>query len=212
MVASYTQLLARRYQGRLDQNADEFIAFAVEGVTRMQRLINDLLAYSRIGRLTQNIVEVPASHALEAALSNLSTLIAETEAQITHDALPALRADPSQLMQLFQNLVGNALKFRREGEPAKVHVGVQREGGEWVFSVRDNGIGIEPKHFERIFVIFQRLNARENYPGTGIGLAVAKRIIERHGGRIWIESTPGVGTTMFFSLPARNARTTSERP
>src|SRR6185312_7886768 len=201
MVASYVQLIERRYKDKLDDNAREFIQFAVEGVTRMRRLIEDLLAYSRVGTRGRPLAPVDVTALVATAEKNLEQAIAESGAQITRDELPQLLADEGQLVQVFQNLIGNAVKLRREDVP-RVHVGARRQGAEWIFSVQDNGIGIEPEYFERIFVIFQRLNPREIYPGTGIGLAITKKIVERHGGRIWVESTPGVGSTVFFTLPA----------
>jgi PAS domain S-box-containing protein len=201
MVASYVQLLERRYKDKLDDNARDFIGFAVEGVTRMRRLIEDLLAYSRVGTRGQAPAPVGAAAAVATAQKNLERAIAESGAEITRDPLPEVLADEGQLVQVFQNLMGNAIKFRRQ-EPPRVHIGVRRDGGDWIFSVRDNGIGIEPEYFERIFVIFQRLNPREIYPGTGIGLAIAKKIVERHGGRIWVESAPGQGSTISFTLQA----------
>ena len=200
MVASYVQLIERRYKDKLDDNAREFIQFAVEGVTRMRRLIEDLLAYSRVGTRGRAPVSVDVAAIVSTAEKNLQQAITESGAEITRDELPQILADEGQLVQVFQNLIGNAIKFRRE-DPPRLHLGARRQGGEWIFSVRDNGIGIEPEYFERIFVIFQRLNPREIYPGTGIGLAITKKIVERHGGRIWVESTPGVGSTVSFSLP-----------
>jgi PAS domain S-box-containing protein len=201
MVSSYTQLLARRYKGRLDADADEFIAYTVDGVTQMQTLISDLLTYSRVGSQGRPPTATPVTPALDRALANLQLAIQESAAVITHDPLPEVMADQVQLIQLFQNLVGNAVKFRRD-EPPRVHISARREGQEWVFAITDNGIGIESEFFERIFVIFQRLHPRAKYAGTGIGLTICKRIIERHGGRIWVESQPGRGSTFFFSLPA----------
>ncbi|OJH37436.1 GAF domain-containing protein [Cystobacter ferrugineus] len=201
MVTSYTQLLARRYKGRLDSDADEFIAFAVDGVNRMQRLIQDLLAYSRVGTKGHEFKPVEAGQALEQAIANLKTLVDETGATITQGPLPRVMADDTQLTQLFQNLVGNALKFRGPA-PTRVRVDAERQGDSWRFTVTDNGIGIEPQYFERIFVIFQRLHNKEDYPGTGIGLAICKKIVERHGGRIGVESHPGQGTVFWFTLPA----------
>jgi len=199
MVASYVQLLQRRYTGQLDSDADEFIAYAVDGATRMQTLINDLLAYSRVG--TQGDPFSPSN--LETVFSDvtrsLERRIDESGATVTHDPLPTVTCDPTQIGQVFQNLIVNAIKFH-EGEPPRVHVSADRADGQWVFSVADNGIGIEPQYFERIFVIFQRLQARADYPGTGMGLAICKRIIERHGGRIWVESTFGQGSTFYFTL------------
>lgn len=201
MVASYTQLLARRYQGQLDADADEFIRYAVDGVTRMQRLIQDLLAYSRVGTRGRDLKPLDCGRALERALDNLRTAIQESGATVTVAPLPAVLGDESQLTQLFQNLVGNALKFHGEAPPC-VEVGAELQGPEVRFTVRDHGIGIEPQYFERIFVIFQRLHGKEEYAGTGIGLAICKKIVERHGGRIGVESRPGEGTTFWFTLPA----------
>jgi light-regulated signal transduction histidine kinase (bacteriophytochrome) len=201
MVRSYLQLLERRYKGKLGEDADEFIHFAVDGAARMHGLINDLLTYSRVGTRGKPFELADCNVALEEALMNLQTVIQEADAEITHDDLPAVMGDKVQLMQLFQNLLGNGIKFRREDARPKIHVGVERQDGEWVFSVRDNGIGIAPEHFERIFMIFQRLHGRSEYEGTGIGLAVCKKIVERHGGRIWVESEPGEGSTFHFTIP-----------
>jgi PAS domain S-box-containing protein len=209
MVASYTQLLARRYQGRLDQDADEFIGFAVGGVNRMQRLIQDLLTYSRVGTQGHVLKPIDSRAALERALGNLQASIDETGARVIQGGLPAVLADETQLTQLFQNLVSNALKFRGPSD-CRVLVEAEREGDQWRFTVEDNGIGIEPQYFERIFVIFQRLHSPEDYPGTGIGLAICKKIVERHGGRIGLDSQPGQGTTFWFTLPAAPA--TEGRP
>jgi signal transduction histidine kinase len=200
MVSSYTQLLAKRYKEKFDADADEFIGYVVDGVTRMQRLINDLLAYSRVGRRGEVFKPIDCGTVVEAALKNLKVAIEESGAVVTHDPLPTVMADGGQLGQLFQNLIGNALKFRNE-EPPRVHVTSERNGREWVFSVRDNGIGIDPQYAERIFMIFQRLHTREEYSGTGIGLAVCKKIVERHGGRIWVESKPGEGAIFHFTFP-----------
>jgi signal transduction histidine kinase len=201
MVASYTQMLGRRYQGRLDADADEFIRFAVEGVNRMKLLIQDLLDYSRVGRRSKELVPVPAAEVLDRSLADLRTQLAEAGGTVTYDALPVVTADRTQLGQLFTNLLSNALKFRRRDVAPRIHVSASQEGNHWVFSVRDNGIGIEPQYFERIFVLFQRLHTAAEYPGTGIGLAVCKKIVEGHGGRMRVESTPGQGTTFFFTLP-----------
>ena len=202
MVSSYMQLLSKRYQGRLDEDADEFIGFAVDGAKRMQNLINDLLTYSRVGTRGKPLVPTSCEEAIEEAQSNLQIAIEESNATITHETLPQIDGDPTQLVQLFQNLLSNAIKFRGRA-PLCIHVGVARENAEWIFSVRDNGIGIDPKFAERIFVIFQRLHDRESYPGTGIGLAICKRIVQRHGGRIWVESEPGRGATFYFTLPSK---------
>ena len=200
MVASYTQLLARRYKGKLDSDADKFIGYAVDGAIRMQRLINDLLTYSRVTAQDKVFERVDCNGILEEALSNLRVAVEENRAVVTHDPLPTVMADGGQLGQLFQNLIGNAIKFRGK-EPPQVYVSAERRTGEWLFSVRDNGIGVDPQYAERIFVIFQRLHNREEYPGTGIGLALCKKIVERHGGRIWVVSQTGQGTTFHFTLP-----------
>ena len=200
MVASYTQLLARRYKGKLDSDADKFIGYAVDGAIRMQRLINDLLTYSRVTAQDKVFERVDCNGILEEALSNLRVAVEENRAVVTHDPLPTVMADGGQLGQLFQNLIGNAIKFRGK-EPPQVYVSAERRTGEWLFSVRDNGIGVDPQYAERIFVIFQRLHNREEYPGTGIGLALCKKIVERHGGRIWVASQTGQGTTFHFTLP-----------
>jgi signal transduction histidine kinase len=205
MVASYTQLLARNYADALDDDAREFIGYAVEGVGRMRDLIMDLLAYSRVGTRDGDFETTDTDLVLRDTLASLGLVIAESGATVTHDPLPTVTADPGQLGQLFQNLIGNALKFRREGVPPHIHVGARQEGDEWVLSVSDNGIGIEPEYYDRIFVLFQRLHSRGEFPGTGIGLAICKKIVERHGGRIQVDSAPGEGTTFRFSLPAIGA-------
>ncbi|MFZ5917281.1 MAG: ATP-binding protein [Chloroflexota bacterium] len=202
MVSSYTQLIARRYRGQLDADADEFIAFAVDGANRMQQLIQDLLSYSRVNTRGQPFAATDCHTVLGQVRVNLSAAIAESGALVTNDELPVVMADQGQVVQLFQNLIGNAIKFHKPGEPPRVHVSAQKTSEVWTFSVRDNGIGIEPQYHERIFVIFQRLHAREEYPGTGIGLAICKRIVERHGGRMWVESELGEGATFYFTLPA----------
>jgi PAS domain S-box-containing protein len=206
MVASYTQLLSRRYKGRLDSDADEFISFAVDGANRMQRLIQDLLVYSRVGTKGRDLLDTSSNEALEQALVNLRSAIGESGALVTHDPLPAVMADESQLVQLFQNLVSNAIKYQSPGIP-RVHISVARNGGKkWVFSVRDNGLGIDPQYFERIFGMFQRLHKREEFDGTGIGLAICKKIVERHGGNISVESEPGHGSTFHFALAESEGR------
>jgi PAS domain S-box-containing protein len=199
MVASYTQLLSRRYKGKLDSDADEFIAFAVDGATRMQRLIQDLLAYSRVGTKGKDLLSTSSEDALLHALSNLRGAIQESGALITHDPLPLVLADEMQLVQLFQNLVGNAIKYQNPGIP-RIHIGALNGGKQYRFSVQDNGLGIDPQYFERIFGMFQRLHKREEFAGTGIGLAICKKIVERHGGQISVESQPGMGSTFRFAL------------
>lgn len=202
MIASYLQLLERRYKGRLDADADQFIAFAVGGATRMQTLIRDLLTYARIGVHRKDPQPVDVSAAVKFALENLKIAIAEKEASIMVDPMPTVVGEPTLLTLLFQNLVENGIKFCTEVTP-RIHISAAREGAEWIFSVADNGIGIDPQYLEHVFVIFKRLHGRDHYPGTGIGLAICKKIIDRHGGRIWAERGPGKGTTFKFSIPAR---------
>ncbi|MGF1932919.1 MAG: GAF domain-containing protein [Nostoc sp. ChiQUE02] len=216
MVTSYLQLLERRYKTQLDANADQFINYAVDGARRMQTLINDLLNYSRVSTRGQPFMSVNCSVVLEQAIANLQIAIADSKAIVTHDTLPEVMADPTQLTQVFQNLIGNAIKFCQNQQP-QIHIGVAKPDGnpdgeslnvtpsadEWLFWVRDNGIGLESQYAERIFIIFQRLHGRDKYPGTGIGLAICKKIIERHGGRIWVESKLGQGSTFYFTIPDR---------
>jgi signal transduction histidine kinase len=214
MVSSYTQLLARRYKGKLDPDADEFIAFAVDGATRMQQLIQDLLAYSRVSTGGRQFKPTSAETALGYALDNLRYVMKESGAVVTHDPLPTVMGDQKQLEQLFQNLLSNAIKFRGH-EPPRIHVSA-RTDANWLFSIRDNGIGLDPQYGDRIFVIFQRLHNRQEYSGTGIGLAICKKIVERHGGRIWVESEPGKGATFHFTLrsnqQSEDATGLNERP
>jgi PAS domain S-box-containing protein len=200
MVASYTQLLSRRYKGKLDSDADDFIAFAVDGASRMQRLIKDLLAYSRAGTKGADLLKTSSESALQQALVNLRGAIEESGALITHDLLPAVQAEEMQLTQLFHNLVGNAIKYQSPGTPL-VHVSAAK-GGEnrWIFSVQYNGLGIDSQYFEKIFGVFQRLHKREEFAGTGIGLTICRKIVERHGGSISVESHPGRGSTFRFDL------------
>jgi PAS domain S-box-containing protein len=205
MIASYTQLLSKRYKGKLDPEADEFIAFAVDGANRMQRLIQDLLAYSRVGTKAKELRETSSELALERALKNLGRTVGESHATVTHDPLPTVRADETQLVQLFQNLVGNGIKYHGSDAP-RIHVSAAMNGErKWIFSVRDNGLGIDAKYFERIFGMFQRLHGREEFEGTGIGLAICKKIVERHGGAISVESQPGHGSTFRFALEGSEA-------
>jgi PAS domain S-box-containing protein len=199
MVASYVQLLKKRYEGKLDADADEFIQYAVEGSERMRVLINDLLVYSRVSTKDTPFNEINSEEILKKVLYDLQFMIGESHAEIFCDPLPVVWFDESQLSEVFLNLISNAIKFHGEAPPV-VHLSARQGEAEWIFSVRDNGIGIEPQYFSRIFTIFQRLHTRSDYPGTGIGLAICKKIIERHGGRIWVESTPGKGSTFFFSI------------
>ncbi|PXF61213.1 MAG: hypothetical protein C4B59_05555 [Candidatus Methanogaster sp.] len=205
MVSSYVQLLSKRYSGKLDSDADDFIGFAADGASRMHTLIQDLLRYSRVGTRGKPPTPVACEDALNHALANLKLTIEDSDAVVTHDPLPTVAADSSQLAELFQNLIGNAIKFRGE-EPSRVHVAVEQKEDKWIFSVADNGIGISPEYFDRIFVIFQRLHGREDYSGTGIGLAVCKKIVERHGGQMWVESEPGRGATFFFTIQIEDQR------
>jgi PAS domain S-box-containing protein len=200
MVASYTQLLSRRYRGRLDTDADEFIAFAVDGANRMQRLIQDLLVYSRVGTQGGDLRATSSAEALQQALRNLRSAIEESGAVVTSEPLPIVLADEMQLVQLFQNLIGNAVKYQAPGVP-RIRVSAVRHGEQrWSFAVEDNGLGIAPQYFEKIFGMFQRLHKREEFAGTGIGLAICKKIVERHGGRISVESSSGNGSTFRFTL------------
>jgi light-regulated signal transduction histidine kinase (bacteriophytochrome) len=199
-VAGGVQVLKKRYQGQLDSRADELIAHTVDGVSRMQTLIDDLLSYSRVGTRGKEFEPIDLNNILKQALANLESPIHEAGAVISHDHLPILQADAAQMTQLFQNFIGNAIKFRGE-EPPAIHLAARREDDHWLFSVKDNGIGINTEYFERIFVIFQRLHTRAEYPGTGIGLAICKKIVERHGGRIFVESEPGRGSTFSFTIP-----------
>ena len=203
MVASFTQLLQNRYQDKLDDDANDFINFIVGGTTRMKSLINDLLIFSRVGTRAKLFKATDMNNVLEKALANVRQSIKDTNATITNDPLPVIIADDSQMLQLFQNLISNALKFHGEEDP-HIHVsGEEVKEEEWIFSVRDNGIGIDSKNFDRIFVIFQCLHKKDEYGGTGIGLAVCKKIVKRHGGKIWVKSKLGKGSTFYFSIPKR---------
>jgi len=201
MVTNYTQLLQRRYQGKLGSDADEFIAYAVDGAARMRTLINELLAYSRVGTQGAPFVLTALDGLLDDVLQGLEVTLSEAGAVVTRDPLPEVWCDPTQIARVFQNLIANATKFHGT-DPPKIHVGARLEGEEWVFSVKDNGIGIDPAYFDRIFVIFQRLHSRAEYEGTGMGLAICQRVVERHGGRVWVESKLGAGSTFHFTLPA----------
>lgn len=199
MVTSYTQLLARKYEDQLDEKAQRFITYAVEGAARMQVLINDLLTYSRLGSTEREPERVDLEDLLQHALKHFDDAIAQAGAIVTHDPLPTVVGNSSELVRVIQNLLSNAIKFRGDAPP-RIHLGAQRNAYEWTFSVRDNGIGIEPAYFDRVFIVFQRLHTRAEHPGTGIGLAICKKIIERHGGTIWVESSNG-GSTFKFTLP-----------
>ena len=202
MVATYTQLLEERYRGKLDADADKYIHYAVDGALRMQKLVQDLLAFSRVGRQGLAPRSTDCNTVLQAALTNLEAAIAESGTVVKHDQLPVVLADSSLLVQVFQNLIGNAIKFRG-AEPQLIHVSAEAKGKEWVFLVADNGIGIAAEHADSVFVIFRRLHTRAEYPGNGIGLSICKKIVEQHGGRIWVESEPGRGSTFKFTLPVK---------
>jgi len=199
-IASFCNLLEARYAERLDDKAGTYLHYIVDGALRMQALVNDLLHYSRVATRGKEFAPTDANSVLQDALANLEVAVSESDASVTYDSLPQISGDEAQLIRLFQNMVGNAIKYRGK-DPPRIHIGVEAQNGQWVFSVRDNGIGIAPEYAERIFVIFQRLHTREEYGGTGIGLAVCKKIVERHGGRIWVESREGCGATFCFTLP-----------
>jgi len=200
-VTGYVQLLARRYRGQLDADADEFIDFAVGGATRMSTLIDDLLAYSRVIRRDKPLEPTDCEAVLAEVLADLRAAIDETGAEVTHDPLPTVVADRVQLASVFLNLISNGIKYRSD-EPTRIHISAEREDDVWTFAVSDNGVGIDPKYHERVFDVFKRLHTREQYEGTGIGLAISKRVVQRHGGRIWVESEPGKGSTFLFTIPA----------
>ena len=202
MVSSFMELLSNQYSDQLDENAQEYIDFAVDGAQRMQRLVIDLLTYARVGTRGKSFESTKCETVLETTLSNLTVTIEESLAVVTHDPLPNVMADEDQLVQLFQNLIGNAIKFIENGPP-KVHIGVSEEKGFHRFSIQDNGIGIAPENLERIFGVSQRLHSIDEYPGTGLGLAICKKIVEHHGGRIWVESELGKGSTFHFTIPDR---------
>ena len=203
-ISSFLQLIEKRNRDLLDEESKEFMSFAVSGANRLQMMINNLLEYSRLDSRGNPFVRVESGDILRKVIDDFSPEIERSNAVITFDDLPVVMADPGQLGRLFQNLVGNALKFRG-GEPPRIQVAARREERNWVFSVRDNGIGIDTKYRDRIFVIFQRLHTMETYAGTGIGLSICKKIVERHGGRIWMESEPGKGSTFCFTIPAKEA-------
>jgi len=204
VISNYTQLLSKRYSGQLDEKADQFITFAVEASKRMQVLINDLLAYSRLQTKVRSVNAIDCKRVVQMALANLEILVSEAGATVNIDSLPTVEGDQSQLLQLFQNLIGNALKFRSK-EAMVIDISARQEDGVWVFAVKDNGIGFNIEFEERIFLIFQRLHTKEEYSGSGIGLAVCKKIVSRHGGRIWAESELGKGSTFYFTFPILDA-------
>jgi chemotaxis family two-component system sensor kinase Cph1 len=202
-MASFSALLGRRYNDKLDKDANEFIGYIVDGANHMQKLINDLLAYSRVGRIDMLIGKIDCNSILERVINSMMPAIEESKAVITHDELPTLVGSEINFIQLFHNFIGNALKFHGP-EPPRVHVSTEKQhGDDWAFSVRDNGIGIEPQYKDRIFLIFQRLHEREKYPGTGMGLAICKKIVETQGGRIWVDSEYGKGSIFYFTIPVK---------
>jgi signal transduction histidine kinase len=201
VITRFTQLLAKRYKGKLDSDADEFVAFIVDGATRMHRLINDLLGYARLGSQAAKFAPINCEAILADAVSNLGSAIEESGAKVSHDPLPTVMGDRDQLSRLFHNLLSNAIKFHA-AHPPVVHIAARRNENEWLFSVQDNGIGIDPEYFERIFLIFQRLHRMSEYSGTGVGLAICRRVVERHGGRIWVESQSGKGSRFYFTMPS----------
>jgi PAS domain S-box-containing protein len=213
MVASFTQLLSQKYSGKLDEAADRYILYAVDGAKRMQQLITDLLAYSRVNSKELDLRQTDCATVVRGAMRNLQVAIEESGASIEFDPLPALWVDQGQFTQLFQNLLGNSIKFRRKEECPRIHISAADGGAEWMISVQDNGIGIDPRQAERVFQIFQRLHTRQEYTGTGIGLAVCKKVVERHGGNLWVESEPGAGSTFRFTIRKINEdkRKTKER-
>jgi light-regulated signal transduction histidine kinase (bacteriophytochrome) len=208
MISSYLQLLQRRYQGKLDEKADKYIFYAVDGASRMQSLINDLLEFSRVTSRAREPEPTDCESLLNQILLNFDLYIKENKAIVSHDFLPEVMADSTQLAQVFQNLIINGIKFHSE-EPSKIHISAEKKVSEWQFIVQDNGIGIDPQYSEKIFEVFKRLHKKEEYPGTGIGLAICKKIVERHGGYIWVESELGKGSTFYFTLPI-NSREVSK--
>ena len=209
-VSNYVQLLQRRYENQLDAKADKFIAYAVDGTARMHTLLQDLLKFSRVGTRGKEFVPTNAESVFDQVVASLRMAIKENGAVISHDPLPVVIADDVQLSQLFQNLIANAVKFHGE-EPPQVHVSAQQQDNEWIFSIQDNGIGIDPRFADRIFEIFHQLHGRADYSGSGMGLAICKKVVERHGGRIWMESEPGEGSTFYFTLPSEKENTSERR-
>jgi light-regulated signal transduction histidine kinase (bacteriophytochrome) len=202
-IASFTELLAGRYKEKLDDKAGTYIGYIVDGAHRMQTLINDLLSFSRVTTRGKEFVAVDCNALVQRVLSDLELVIQKSGARVLVSGLPSVAADEIQLGQVFQNLIGNAIKYQSKDRAPAVHVSAAGKDNEWLFSVRDNGIGIDPRYFDRIFLLFQRLHSREEYSGTGMGLAIVKKIVERHGGRVWVESEPGKGSTFFFTLPVQ---------
>lgn len=211
-MGTYAQLLANRYQGKLDAEADKFLKVIVSAATRMRSLIQDLLTYARLTTENERPSSIALDEDLEAALTQLDEAIKDSGASITHDPMPTLPVDRGQMVRLFQNLIGNAVKYRKPGQPAHVHVSAEQRGSEWVISIRDNGIGFDPKYASTIFAPFKRLHTAEEYPGTGVGLAICRRIVQAQGGRIWAESVSGEGATFFFTLPVESLAALKHTP
>jgi len=211
-IGAYSQLLAQRYQGKLDAEADQFLKFLLNASARMSDLVQDLLAYARLTTEEERPSSVALDEDLEAAITHLDQAIKESGGSVTHDPMPTLAVDRGQMVRLFQNLVGNALKYRKPDEPPKVHVSAEQNANEWVFSIRDNGIGFDPKFASTIFMPFKRLHTADEYPGTGVGLAICRRIVQAQGGRIWAESQPGEGSTFIFTLPVESAEPLKHTP
>ncbi len=203
-MGAFAELLTKKYRGQLDAEANKFLSFIVSAAKRMSALVTELLAYARLTTEGGGPCSVAIDDDLETALTDLSQLVTESGAVITHDPMPAVQANRNQIVRLFQNLIGNALKYREPGETPRIHIAAERQGAEWVISMRDNGIGFDPKEVSAIFAPFKRLHTSNEYPGTGVGLAICRRIVNAHGGRIWAESEPGVGSTFFFTLPAHS--------
>jgi light-regulated signal transduction histidine kinase (bacteriophytochrome) len=211
-MATYAQLLTRKYRGKLDGDADQYLGFIVSASARMSALIQDLLTYARLTTEEERPSSIALDEDLEAALTHLNQAIEESGASVTHDPMPTLPVDRGQMVRLFQNLIGNAVKYRKPDRPSKVHISSEQKGAEWVFSIRDNGIGFDPKDAPAIFAPFKRLHTAEEYPGTGVGLAICRRIVQAQGGRIWAESQPGEGATFFFTLPVDSPAPLSHTP
>jgi light-regulated signal transduction histidine kinase (bacteriophytochrome) len=204
-MRGFLTLLEKRYKDKLDEKANELIRYTIDGAKRMQGLIKDLLEYSKVGTKGKELKPTDCPLILNKVIANLQAAIEESGAKVTNIILPTVMAEATQLSSLFQNLIGNAIKFRGAEAP-KIHISAKRKGDEWIFSVRDNGIGIDPEFADKIFNVFQRLHTTERYPGTGIGLAICKKIVERHGGRIWVESEPGKGATFYFTIPEKQVQ------
>ena len=204
MITSFLQLLERRYSDQLDEDANEFIGFAVDGAKRLDAMINDILIYSKVSNKDRNLTTIDFNEVIKEVYVNLADSIEKTNAEITYDSLPSIITDKQLMTQLFQNLISNAIKYRSEETP-KIHISIKKEKTQYLFSIKDNGIGIDQKHLERIFTIFQRLHSNSEYEGTGIGLAIAQKIVHQSGGEIWAESKLGIGSTFYFTIPTKTS-------